>query len=244
VTPAFFDGEEARTLRDEIATAGFEPDPFLTAGQWQPVWGLNLAFGWPLPIAADAYQTLASALEALDPALFVYPHAQSHVTVLTLVNFKDHVEPPPEEIAALETLIPLVVEAVAPVARAVPPFDIEIGPPVLARRALFLPIREPAGVVARFRRDALEALRARLPLFHAVRPPLAVHSTVARFNAVPAPGFVRRFDDLGLRPLGPARVDSLLVTTETRPYMREGAIARAFSLAGSAPVRTASPRPA
>jgi len=226
---ASLDDEEQRSLRAQIAAQGFQTDPL--AASDTPSWGLNLACGWPLPVDPGAYQQLAAGLAALDPGLVVYPHVQTHITLLTLVSFKEHLAPSPERQRALEEVIPLVNAVVGPVARGLAPFDLELGPPALSPRAVFLPIHDPAGAVAGFRRQVLPALRALSPLFQRIQPPRAVHSTVARFRAAPGPDFPQRFDRwAGDRALGPLRVTSLLVTTETRPYMRGGGVAGAFSL--------------
>jgi hypothetical protein len=222
--------EERRSLRAEIAAHGFEADP-LVAGDWVPTWGLNLALGWPLPVDRGAYQALAGELAALDPGLFVYPHAQTHVTVLTLISFKEHLHPPPAEIRDLEALIPLVNQAVAPLASGLQPFELELGAPVLARRAAFLPIRDPSGTVAHLRQQILPVLRALSPLFARCQPPPAIHSTLARFRVAPGRELLARFDAWAAgRALGPARVSSIQVTTETRPYMHAGAVVGAFPL--------------
>lgn len=221
--------EEQRALRAQIAARGFETDALATldAGTW----GLNLACGWPLPVDPVAYQQLAAGLAALDPGLVVYPHAQTHVTLLTLVSFKEHLAPSPARQRVLEELIPLVNQVVAPVARGLARFELEIGPPVLSPRAVFLPIRDAADAVATFRSRVLPPLRALSPLFQHVQPPPAVHSTVARFRAAPAPDFIERFDRWVPDPvLGRFPITSLLVTTETRPYMRGGAVVGTFSL--------------
>jgi hypothetical protein len=227
----FIGDAEVRALREEIVADGFEADQFIASGTWPPTWGLNLAVGWPLAVAG--YDELADALANLDEGLFVYPRSQTHVTVLTLVSFKEHVAPDADEVRALETLIPLVNEAVAPLARGLSPFSLEVGPPVLSRRAVFVPLRDAAGTIARFRAQALEALAARLRLFAACRPPVAIHATIARFRRPPAPDFAARFDAWAAgRALGPFTVGEILVTTETRPYMHEGRVAGSFPLGG------------
>jgi len=227
-------GEDERAaLRQEIAAHGLEADPFVVDGPRVPTWGLNLAVGWPLPVDRGAYGALAGGLAALDPGLYVYPHAQTHVTVLTLVSFKEHVSPSAAEIAGLAALIPLVNAVVDPIARAFGPIALEIGAPVLARRAAFFPIADPAGALARLRQQVLSALRACSRRFDRCQPPRAVHSTVARFRAAPAPAFERRFDEWARdRALGSVRVDALLMTTETLPYMRAGEIVAKWPLAG------------
>lgn len=209
----------------------FEADPFLIDGPWVRTWGLNLAVAWPLPVDGARYRALAEGLAALDPALYVYPQAQSHITVLTLVSFKEHVAPSPEEARALAELIPVVEAAVAPAIGALEPFTLDIGAPLLAERAVYLPIADPTGAVAGIRAAVLPRLRASSPLFARCQPPPAVHSTLARFRRVPAADFPARFAAWSRgRALGPVEVDALLLTTETRPYMREGAVVARWPL--------------
>jgi hypothetical protein len=179
-----------------------------------------------------AYERLAASLAALDPHLFVYPYPQTHVTVLTLVSFKEHVEPSPEEVGAVETVVPLVAEIVAPVVRGMRPFPLALGTPRLTPQAVYLPIQDETGAVARVRGAVLPALRAASPLLRDCRPPPAVHSTIARFAAAPNSDFAARFDRWAAegRALGPVTIDAVLVTTETRPYMKEGRVVKAFPL--------------
>jgi hypothetical protein len=232
LTRDFLGDDERRALRAEIAAHGLEADPFVVPGPWVRTWGLNLAVGWPLPVDPAAYHRRAGELAALDPGLFVYPHRQTHVTVLTLVSFKEHVEPSLEQTRALEDLIPLVSAAVAPVAGELGAFALELGAPVLARRAVFIPIRDREGAVARFRAAVLPALRALSPLFQRCQPPRAVHATLARFRAAPGPDFAPRFAAWSAGgALGAARVTSIQLTTETQPYMREGQVVGLFPLA-------------
>ena len=232
MTSDFLGDDERRALRAEIAGHGLEADPFVVPGPWVRTWGLNLAVGWPLPVDLATYDRLAGELAALDPGVFVYPHRQTHVTVLTLVSFKEHVEPSPAETRALEDLIPRVSAAVAPVAGALGSFELELGAPVLARRAVFIPIRDRAGAVGRFRAAILPALRALSPLFQRCQPPRGVHTTLARFRVAPGPGFVERFEAWAAGgALGAAHVSSIQLTTETQPYMREGQVVGLFPLA-------------
>jgi hypothetical protein len=229
---AVLSDEELAALRQEIATHGFEADPFVVEGEWVPTWGLNLAVGWPVLADRWRYEAMTEGLQALDPGLFVYPHRQTHITVLTLVSFKEHVQPSPEEVRALATLIPVVRETVAPIARGFGLFDLEIGAPVLSRRAAFWPIADPTGAIARFRQQVLPALRACAPVFDRCQPPRAVHSTLARFRTVPAPGFLERFESWAHgRAIGRILIGDVLLTTEPRPYMRAGEVVAAWPLA-------------
>jgi hypothetical protein len=100
---------------------------------------------------------------------------------------------------------------------------------VLSRRAAFLPMRDEAGVIARLREQVLPRLAAADPAFARCQPPRAVHATLARFHRPPPPTLVPAFTTWARQhTLGRARIDSLLMTTETRPYMREGRVVRSY----------------
>jgi hypothetical protein len=196
----------------------------------EAVLGLNLAFAWPLPASLRvAYEALAARLAALDPGVYVYPYATTHVTVATLVSFKDHADPGGAEEARILGLVPEIARRLEPAAARIGRFDIEVGAPVLVEEAAFLPIQNPGGEVAHVRARLGVALRD----LCTPRIPQAIHSTVLRFRRAPAEParFRAAFDEVArMAPLGRARIEELLITTETRPYMAAGAIAHRFSL--------------
>jgi hypothetical protein len=230
----FFPPDEHTRAQDEIRRAGFIADP-LIARLDAPFLGLNVAFAWPLPeVFRAAYERMREQLLALDPGVYVYPFAETHVTVATIVRFMDHPDPSPEDRARLLALVPGVAEALDGAAAGLAAFDIEIGAPVLVRAAAFLPILNPGGAVSRVRRLLAERLRDTAPDCPAIKLPNAVHSTILRFRQVPAeaPAFCARFEEVARTVrLGPTRIDELLVTTETRPYMLEGEIVHHTRLA-------------
>src|SRR5689334_13695730 len=80
--------EERRSMRADIEQHGFTRDPLVGEHADRAHCGLNLAVAWPLPELAQAYGALARRIEALDPGLYVYPYATTHITVLTAVSFK------------------------------------------------------------------------------------------------------------------------------------------------------------
>lgn len=211
-----------------------EPERFIV-DSWvrrieEPVLGLNLAFAWPLPaVLRAAYEALATRLSALDPGVYVYPYATTHVTVATLVSFKDHSDPGGAEQARILGLVPDIARRLGPAAARIGAFEIEVGPPVLVGEAAFLPIQNPGGEVAHVRARLGAALRD----VCTPRIPQAIHSTVLRFRRAPAQParFRSDFDEIATTtPVGRARIDELLITTETRPYMAAGAIAHRFKL--------------
>ena len=76
------------------------------------------------------------------------------------------------------------------------------------------------------------AVRTRLDALGFNIPPL-VHSTIMRFKKVPEDKerFLEQFDQIsGNVPRLKMRVSELYITTETKPYMREGEIVHRFPL--------------
>jgi hypothetical protein len=224
---------EHDAVQEEIRRDGFVGDPLL-ADLHAEFFGLNVAFAWPLPAPLRAsYEAMQARLAALDPAAYVYPYAETHVTVATLVNFKQHPSPSPGERRRLFDLIPTIAAALDGACEGVAPFPIEIGPPVLVRTAAFLPVLNPGGEVRRIREALAAALRRVDPALAELKVPTAVHSTVLRFRRPPADpaAFTARFLEIAkLVRLGPATVDAMLVTTETKAYMLEGEVVHHASL--------------
>jgi hypothetical protein len=200
----------------------FEADPLLD-GLDTPVLGLNVAFHWPLPAAFRAgYDRLRGLLLALDPGVYVYPFEQTHVTVATIVSFKRHERPDSVEQDRILSIVPRLANVLDDACATLPPFEIDVGAPVLVPAAAFLPITNPTGEVAAVRRH-LSAAGA----FPELQIPRAIHATMLRFRRPPrdAGRFARHFEDTARAVrFGKARVHSVLVTTETRRYMMAGRI--------------------
>jgi hypothetical protein len=112
---------------------------------------------------------------------------------------------------------------------------------VLTRKAAILPIADATGTIARLRHSVGAALAADKAL-HAqlvrggLNVPGIIHSTIMRFKS--EPGDLARlladFDQAAAtaEPF-PLAIDELLLTTETKPYMRAGEILDRFALARS-----------
>ena len=217
----------------------FIPDPLLAEDPDCPVFGFNLACAFPFPPeTAAAYRPPAERLAKLHPGLYVYPDWETHVTIVTFVNFSKHRRPTPEQRAALESLMPGVIELVrtAPLPA---PFQLILDRPVLTPKAVILPIHDSAGAIPHLRahiRTTVEndpAWRAQLENAGWNIPGI-IHSTIARFTAAPIDPmhFRENFDRIAAstEPI-PLTVRELLITTETKPYMREGEIIHRFPLA-------------
>jgi hypothetical protein len=226
--------EEWNGLRLEISTNGVEEDTILQDSPERSVFGMNLAFGWPLPsILKEPYERVASALSSLDSGLYVYPYRQTHVTVMTLMNFKYHPDPSDEEVREFLQLVPVIVSRITPFLSSVKPFIIDVGPPVFSQRAGFLPILNETGEISALRSVAASVIH---PIgLRECNIPNAIHSTIVRFlrQLTDPEGFLSGFESLAANSrLGQATVDEFLLTSETKPYMRTGEILHRFRLGG------------
>jgi hypothetical protein len=215
---------------------GLERDPLVGEHADRPYAGLNLAVAWPLSQDIEpAYLEFETCTRALDEGVYVYPFATTHVTVLTAVNFKLHPDPSPEFLRRLEAAAAALGDFVRDATSDMAPFALDIGPPVLARAAAFLPIRNPTGEIDRIRESALAFCRSAGGILAGASAPTTIHSTILRFRDTPrdAIAFARAFAEVAHSfPPGRMLVDRLLVTYETKPYMRAGSIERCIVFPG------------
>ncbi len=225
--------------RREIQQHGIVVDAFLATEPNTPVFGFNLACSWPFPAtAARFYRPLAERLAALDQAVYVYPDWETHVTILTFVNFSLHNNPEPERLAQLQSLLDSVRALLRPLLRR-PAFKLMLGQAILTRKAAILPISDPTGAIAEIRQTVSAALAADKNL-HAelvragLNVPEIIHSTIMRFKSQPRDlaRFLKDFDQAAAtaEPFA-LQIDELLLTTETKPYMRAGEIVERIPLA-------------
>jgi hypothetical protein len=227
--------------RREIREHGLVADELLATDPDGPVFGFNLACAWPFPeAAARFYRPIAQGLTALDPAVYVYPEWETHLTIVTFINFSRHRRIEPERLAQLQSLINPVRELIRPLL-AGPSFELVLGAPVLTRKAAILPISDPAGAIMRLRQSIRAALSADKALEAelvrgGLNVPGIVHSTIMRFKSEPSnlPKFLADFDAVAatVEPF-PLTIHELLLTTETKPYMRAGEIIHRFPLSRS-----------
>jgi hypothetical protein len=226
----------------EILEHGVVVDAFLATDPDGPVFGFNLACAWPFPApAARFYRPMAERFAALDPAVYVYPAWETHVTILTFVNFSLHRRPEPERLAQLQSLLNPVRALLRPLLQR-QAFELVLGAPVLTRKAAILPVSDATGAIADIRQTVRAALVADKGL-HAelvragMNVPGIIHSTIMRFKR--EPGDLARlladFDQAAAtaEPF-PLAIEELLLTTETKPYMRAGDIVDRFPLAPAA----------
>src|SRR5580704_1173288 len=101
--------------RREILERGVVVDALLANDPDGPVFGFNLACAWPFPeAAARFYRPIAQRLAALDPAVYVYPEWETHVTIVTFINFSRHRRIGPAELAQWKSLVNPVRELIRP----------------------------------------------------------------------------------------------------------------------------------
>jgi hypothetical protein len=224
--------------RREILERGFVVDEVLATDPDGPVFGFNLACAHPFPErAARFYRPIAQRLAALDPGVYVYPEWETHVTLMTFVNFSLHRRVGPEALAAWRALIHPVRDLIRPLlARRA--FQLVCGPPELSRKAAILPITDATGAIAEVRNTVVAALareaglRAELER-GGLNVPGIIHSTIMRFKSQPGnrARFLAEFDEAAAaaEPIA-LEINELLLTTETKPYMREGEVAHRFAL--------------
>jgi hypothetical protein len=204
-----FSPAKLAALREEVRRDGLLADKFLGSDPDVPTFGLNLACAWPFPDAwRESYEQMARKFSALGPEVYVYPFPCTHITLVTLVNFARHIRPRTELVETLQADIPEILATLSPLFAEHSPervrsFVLEPQSPVLARGAVFLPMPNPDGEVARFRRRVTELIQANEPLHRELMEcgfnvPGIIHSTVLRFIRPTAnlEGFLPRFDKI------------------------------------------------
>jgi len=230
--------------RDQIKTADLLADPLLATAPDTPVFGLNLACAYPFPAELEpAYADLWGRLRGLGPEAYVYPFWQTHVTIATLVNFARTQRPTASERRELEDLTHRLIRLLDSrltlgEGGRLPPFRLEFGRPVLTRRAAIIPIQNQSGEIACLRRNVQQLIAEDAELASALarwgmNVPKIIHATIMRLVEAPlAPDqFLARFEAAaGSVVLGSARIDAVLLTVETQPYMREGKVLHRFGL--------------
>ena len=234
-------------MREEIRRDGLLADKFLATDPDCPTFGLNLACAWPFPDAwRESYERMARQLSALGPGVYFYPFPFTHVTLVTFVSFARHPRPTTELAKTLGGKIPEILTALAPLFAEDSPerikrFTLRPQSPVLTRGAGILPLLNPDGEVQRLRQRVTELLQHIGPLHRelterGLNVPGIIHSTVMRFRQPPPEmgKFLAAFDEIAAETsFPPMEVGEILLSSETRPYMRGGKILERWRLAGA-----------
>ena len=227
----------AEQLRQQILEEGFCGDELLATEPDMPTFGLNLACAWPFPDSLrNGHGQLADLLAQLGPDVYVYPYEQTHVTIATLVNFKNHKHPSKAELSTLRQMAEVLIPRIAAVLEGAQgsPFrrlELDFREPVLERSAAMVLIEDLSEQVERMRTAMEDGLRG-IPGVE-FNAPTILHATVMRFLRPPPDraAFIAAFDR-GPRScrLGRAFIDRLFLTAETSPYMRSGSKLHEFRL--------------
>ncbi len=231
---AYWDTDSLSKTRTEILKLGFEEDRFLKDGLEFPVYGLNVTLTWPLPNCfRSSYEDLKSQLALLDDGLYLYPFEQTHITLVTAVHFQAQLNPPPDKVHEIHTASEMLGNFIAAATQETRPFTIHIGPPVIARKAAFLPILNPTQEIARLRQQVLTFCQSSMGILAQASAPQFIHSTILRFRKPPRnpSGFIDAFEAIAPNyQLGNTVISDVLITLETCPYLRRGNIAQTISL--------------
>lgn len=231
-------------MRREVLEKGVVADEFLPDDADSPVFGFNVACAYPFPESVtQPYKELASKLSGLGPAVYVYPLWETHVTIMTFVNFSRHKRPSSGSVEALRSLVAPVTEILQCVleSASIKSFTLQFHAPVLSRKAAVLPVLNPTGEIQKLRRLVTDALKAEKKLYEKLQnagltTPGIIHSTILRFKRAPDNlfAFLGGFDGIAFqtKPFT-VRIRELLLTAETKPYMRGGEVLRRFSLGES-----------
>jgi len=227
--------------RREIEEQGFITDELLATDPDCPVFGINLACAYPFSASMEAsYLALAAELAKLDEGVYVYPIWETHITIVTFLNFSLHRRPSPQLLEELRSWIGAISEVMRSLfdTERIEPFRLEFQPPVLLRKAVILPVANPSGEIARIRRRATQLLEGNKELHEkllrgGLNAPGIIHSTIMRLKKAPQdlPRFTAGFDAVAAATAPfTMTVREILLTLETKPYMREGQIVQRYGL--------------
>jgi hypothetical protein len=222
----------------------FKEDPDLNL----TVSGLNIACGWPLPKAVQKnYERLYSRLEKIHPdCTYIYPYCQTHITIATLVSFKDYKRPSSEDKAAISSLIPYFERALFSIMNepknGFKPFRIIPTGLTLTPEAAYIKFDNASGEIERLRAELRKEIKLLtnkdsplVSLLSGFRTPGIIHSTPLRIKKpigiADQEDFIRSFCEAtsGI-DLGIVEIDEILLTSETKPYMRDGQVLSRYSL--------------
>jgi hypothetical protein len=215
--------EESKSLfYKNIQESGFIADDLVDKGMNTQVYGVNITCAWPLPVEIkESYDNLYAQLSKLE-CVYVYPYNQTHITILTIINFKKRLGKPRQylDVATLEQITNKIRQIVKQT-----PINIFVDSPVLVRTASFLPIYNPTQEINNIRRQIVDMLGNNRE--YDLDVPQGIHSTILRFKKTPTNRveFIRNFEEISRAfSLKEVKIKEIYITEELKPYMREGSI--------------------
>lgn len=224
--------EKKAMFYKDIQESGFIKDELVLREEMnKEVYGVNITCAWPLPVEVkEAYECLYEKLRELE-GVYVYPYSQTHITILTIINFKKRINQPRQYLdnGTLKLLTGKIKQILKQT-----PIQILIDAPVLVRSAAFLPIYNPTREIYEIRKQALEILNINNRGYD-LDVPTAIHSTILRFKntAIDRTDFIRRFEEIAKEfSLREGVTKEIYITEELKPYMREADILDKIELLG------------
>lgn len=218
----------------ENAPFKFEIDTLLLNNPDVSTFGLNLAMVWPFPASARSeYEAIAGELRLLDTGLYVYPYDETHITAMTLIDFRKHLQPDASYLAKTEQTIariPPCLKNIFDAYKYSSALTLKFDKAVLSGRAVYLEFHDPDRVIGQLRDSLAGPLR---DLGLEAKYPSIVHSTVARFLKEPVSSSTLsdRFAEIASKfSLSDFNIDEILLTAELKPYMRQGKILARFPI--------------
>jgi hypothetical protein len=213
----------------QIKEAGFIKDELVGKEIGKPVYGVNITCGWPLPVEIKpAYEILYRKLNELD-GVYIYPYSQTHITILTIINFKSRLDQP-RRILENETLELITTRIQQTLKHR--PIKLLVDAPVLVRNAAFLPFYNPGGEIWKIRKQTAEIL-SNIKKGYDLDIPQAIHSTILRFKDIPKDpvDFISKFKKISNEfSCGEGLIKEIYFTEELKPYMGEGRILQKIEL--------------
>jgi hypothetical protein len=216
--------EEKRNLFEKrIQEFGFIKDELVGKEIDKQVYGVNITCAWPLPVEIkETYEILCDKLKELE-GVYIYPYSQTHITILTIINFKKRLDQP-KQVLNRDT-IKVLTSKIKEVLKQ-KPIQISIGSPILAREAASLPVYNPTREIDNMRKQAAGILRVN-DIVYDLEIPDSIHSTILRFKEAPSDRteFLRRFKQITKGCVfREGKINNICITEEIKPYMKEARI--------------------
>jgi hypothetical protein len=211
-----------------------------------PVYGINIACGWPLPetVKKDYELLCRNLIEFESGYAYIYPYHQTHITIATIVDFRAHISPSSEEVNAVNDFIPLIEKSTSSIIedfrKRFGSIKLKFEQAYLSSAAGYLRIQNPGNEIKYLRSELGRAIASladddprNKSMLSGFNLPDIVHSTFLRFIRIPEDfnAFRKSFDAATAKiGFGNAEIDEILLTSETKPYMLEGHVISRYSL--------------
>lgn len=216
------------------SATNFEIDNLLVNNPDAHTLGINLACAWPLPSPmAEVYKEFSSKIRELNPALYVYPLSQTHITIVIITDFHEIINPDANEQKKFALLTKDIVACLKPLLNDYTggAIKLKLNGAKLSAKAGFLSFIDQENNMTRLRAVVSNLLKE-IPELKP-RIPNIVHSTFIRYVDTPKNPIelCEKFEVLA-KSLLPVEIviPEVLLTLEPKPYMRSGEVVQSFNL--------------